>query len=156
MGEISLTWPQEERISLHRVAICCLIQGFRGQDSDMVLSSGRLSLKAVHVIAIALRGFLRQSLDIAVTVVERAALAEVTHKALKKGETQYTVMLGAEKKKRANDPREGKLVMSSEDNKETKGRQEGKERPRVMRREKSDVSGKEDFDQDDLDAVYFG
>ncbi len=95
--------PIVEQISLHRFAMGLLVEMFSARNFMSVLSSSALSLRAVHIFAIALRGLIKKCLGDALTGTEEAALGDVFFKLLEKGEELATVMVG----NRYEKPKEG-------------------------------------------------
>ncbi len=152
-----ILWPVQESVSLHAIAAGCLIEAFKCKDVDMLLSSAPFSLKAIHILAIGLRGLLRQSLGLPLSTIERTALGEVTHKSVRKGENKVTAMMSAgatTKRKRKNDLRYKKLFMAWEAYIVEKERREEADRVRGERsvvNDRSDDGEVEDDDDDEDD-----
>ncbi len=71
-------WPAEDTVKLHEVARSILVYIFSIADTEKVMESSKLSLKAIHIIAIALRGLLRLRLGLDLSSLEKSALAPIS------------------------------------------------------------------------------
>lgn len=86
-------WDASEEVSLHSVATGFLMELFKVGDSRFVLASSVHSLRAIHTIAIGLRGFLKLVLDENPSVIEKKALGQVTYQEGKPG-GMLSLMMG--------------------------------------------------------------
>ncbi len=88
----ALYWPVEEEVSLHRMAAQCFMELFKMADAKMALCSSKMSLRAIHVVAIALRGLLRRAVGLEISAAEKCALGTVTH-AEARQEDEISIMM---------------------------------------------------------------
>lgn len=71
-------WKEDEKVSLHEIALKILTSiSLAAQNTKLVLRSSKLSLRAVHILAIGLRGLARQQL-----ALEKCALGSMCADAL--------------------------------------------------------------------------
>ncbi len=78
-------------ISLHSVAASCLLGASRATDFDEVLGTSELSLRAIHVMAIGLRGLLKKALHMngsgpELTDTEKYSLGDVSARLVGRGD----------------------------------------------------------------------
>eukprot|EP00171_Calliarthron_tuberculosum_P023013 IDg23013t1 len=90
----SLTFITTERVPLHAVACQFVVAAYKVESYLSVLRSSNIALRAVHVVAIGLRGLLRRSCGLEISNVENLALGEVTSERQGKGGTEITTMFG--------------------------------------------------------------
>ncbi len=62
-----------EKCNLHETALNLLMEIFQTKSKGVVLGSSELMLRTIHIIALGLRGVLRQSMNEALSTVERVA-----------------------------------------------------------------------------------
>ncbi len=86
-------WPVEETVSLHQVAAKMFMDAFKVPDVKFMLASSSFALKAIHTVAIAVRGLLRRAVgDGDISDVERTAVGNVSH-LTETSKDEVTVML---------------------------------------------------------------
>lgn len=73
-----LLWYEEEEISLHGLALL-LISDFHRMPASHVLAASKLSIRAIHILAIAIRALIARTLGFELREVEAKALGGVVH-----------------------------------------------------------------------------
>ncbi len=128
-----------EDVSLHSIAVSYLLGSSRAADFHDVLQTSELSLRAIHIIALALRGLLKEGLWTSGTGpelsdVEKCALGDVSARLVEKGESKVTAMFGGGTK----EPEEGAETISELEK---------------LRRQKLEISWNEYFKRKEAEAV---
>ncbi len=75
---VGLQWHQKETVSLHEVAKKLLLEAVRMKEADELFQSSSYSLKAVHIIALAIRGLVKKQLKRRLSDIEATALGACT------------------------------------------------------------------------------
>ncbi len=100
-----------------------LVDRFKVKNPLALLGMSSSSLRAVHILAIAFRALLRQSLNLKITVVEQAALGNVRHRVVKPADDFVTTKLEPPSKSKKSVIVQGnldsKLTMKYENSVET-------------------------------------
>ncbi len=85
-----------EPFNLHRIAMGILVDMFGLKDFHAVLSCSALSLRVIHITALALRGLIVKALGEEMEPIEETALGNVTYRVLEKSDEDdiATVAMG--------------------------------------------------------------
>ncbi len=77
--DIPKYWQETQDVSLHEIALKILTSmSLAAKDTKLVMRSSKLTVKAVHILAIGLRGVVRQCLAQEPTAIEKSAMGSMT------------------------------------------------------------------------------